>query len=241
MADTNGQVAAETARRSRKKRPWWRKPLLRLATAAAPLLLSAALWLLSWTLRVSFVNGEALFGRWDAGERVIVAFWHNRLLMMPIAAGGRPICILNSQHRDGEIATRVAARWNVRAVRGSATRGAVAGFLSLIRAYRNGFSLAVVPDGPRGPCYQAKVGVVQLARVVGAPIIPVSYAADRLRRLRSWDRLIIPMPFARVVFAFGEPIEVAQGADDALIETQRQLLEQRLNQLERTAEAHLAA
>jgi lysophospholipid acyltransferase (LPLAT)-like uncharacterized protein len=75
---------------------------------------------------------------------VIIAFWHNRLLMMPIAAAGRPICILNSQHRDGEIATRVASRWNVRSVRGSATRGAVAGFLSLVRAYREGFSLAVV-------------------------------------------------------------------------------------------------
>jgi lysophospholipid acyltransferase (LPLAT)-like uncharacterized protein len=177
--------------------------------------LSAVLRLLSWTVRVSYLNRDALFGRWDAGERVIIAFWHNRLLMMPIAAAGRPICILNSQHRDGEIATRVASRWNVRAVRGSATRGAVAGFLSLVRAYREGFSLAVVPDGPRGPCYQAKVGVVQLARVTGAPIIPVSYATDRHKRLRSWDRLIIPLPFARVTVAIGEPLHIARDADDA--------------------------
>jgi lysophospholipid acyltransferase (LPLAT)-like uncharacterized protein len=223
-----------------KKRPWWRKPLLRLATVAAPALLSAVLRLLSWTLRVSFLNGTTLFGRWDAGERVIIAFWHNRLLMMPIAAAGRPICILNSQHRDGEIATRVASRWNVRSVRGSATRGAVAGFLSLVRAYREGFSLAVVPDGPRGPRYQAKVGVVQLARVTGAAIIPVSYATDRHKRLRSWDRLIIPLPFARVVFAVGEPLRVARDADDALIESQRQMLEERLNELGRSAEGHLA-
>src|SRR5262245_36895314 len=105
MADT--RVAADAARPT-KKRPWGRQPLLRFTTAASPVLLSATLRLLSWTLRVSFINGETLFGRWDGGERVIVAFWHNRLLMMPIAAAGRPICILNSQHRDGEIATRVA-------------------------------------------------------------------------------------------------------------------------------------
>lgn len=227
--------------RPKKKRPWWRKPLLRFATVAAPALLSGILRLLSWTVRVSFLNPQALFGRWDGGERVIVAFWHNRLLMMPIAAAGRPICILNSQHRDGEIATRVASRWNVHAVRGSATRGAVAGFLNLVRAYRDGFSLAVVPDGPRGPSGEAKVGVVQLARVTGAPIIPVSYATDRMKRLRSWDRLMVPLPFARVVVAVGEPIEVARTADDALIETQRQVLEQRLNELGRSAEAHLAA
>lgn len=240
MVGEDGSAAAAPSR-TKKRRPWWRKPLLRVATVASPALLSALLRLLSWTLRISYINHAALFGRWDAGERVIIAFWHNRLLMMPIAAAGRPICILNSQHRDGEIATRVASRWNVRAVRGSATRGAVAGFLNLVRAYRDGFSLAVVPDGPQGPCYQAKVGVVQLARVTGALIIPVSYATDRMKQLRSWDRLMIPLPFARVVIAIGEPIAVARGADDAAIETQRQVLEERLNELGRSAEARLAA
>ena len=238
---SEGSSVAVAPPRPKKKRPWWRKPLLRVATVVSPALLSAVLRLLSWTVRVSFINPQALFGRWDAGERVVVAFWHNRLLMMPIAAAGRPICILNSQHRDGEIATRVAARWNVRAVRGSATRGAVGGFLSLVRAYRDGSSLAVVPDGPRGPACSAKIGVVQLGRITGAPIIPVSYATDRMKQLRSWDRLMIPMPFARVVFAIGEPIVVARDADDAMMETQRQALEQRLNELGRTAEAHLAA
>lgn len=225
----------------KKKRPWWRRPLLRVATVVSPALLNAVLRILSWTLRISYVNRDALFGRWDAGERVIVAFWHNRLLMMPITLAGRQICIMNSQHRDGEIATRVAAKWGIRAVRGSATRGAVAGFLSLVRAYRAGYSLAVVPDGPRGPCYSAKVGVVHLARITGAPIIPVSFATDRLKRLRSWDRLMIPLPFARVVVSVGEPIEVARQADDAAVEAHRRSLEERLNDLERSAEAHLAA
>jgi lysophospholipid acyltransferase (LPLAT)-like uncharacterized protein len=82
--------------------------------------------------------------------------------------------------------------------------------------------------------------VVQLARVTGAAIIPVSYATDRHKRLRSWDRLIIPLPFARVVFAVGEPLRVARDADDALIESQRQMLEERLNELGRSAEGHLA-
>ncbi len=118
---------------------------------------------------------------------------------------------------------------------------AVAGFLALVRAFREGFSLALVPDGPRGPCYEAKVGVVQVARITGAPIIPVSYATDRMKQLRSWDRLMIPLPFARVVFAIGEPIVVPRNADDALIEQQRQVLQQRLNELGRQAEAHLAA
>jgi len=239
-------VAAErmveaTKATRRRKRPRWRKPLLRLTAVAAPALLSGTLRVLSWTLRTTMVNAEELFGRWARGERVIVAFWHNRILMMPIAGRGQRICIMNSQHRDGEVATRAAARWGIDSVRGSATRGGAGGFLKLVRAYRRGYSLAVVPDGPRGPRCKAKLGVIHLAKATGATIFPVSYAASRAKQLRSWDRLVIPLPFARVVVAIGDPLSVPQDSDTEQIEERRLALEQRLNDLERTAEAHLAA
>jgi lysophospholipid acyltransferase (LPLAT)-like uncharacterized protein len=223
----------------KKKRPWWRKPLLRAATVVAPPLLSGLLRVMEWTLRITVVNGDGLYGRWTRGERTIVAFWHDRLLMMPIAARRHPLCIMNSQHRDGEIASRAIARWGIRSVRGSATRGAVPGFLRLVRAYRSGSDLAVVPDGPRGPGHRAKPGVIQLAKMTGAPIIPVSYAADRVKRLRSWDRLMIPLPFARVTLAIGEAVRVPRDADERTMEDHRQLLEERLNELGRRAELQL--
>lgn len=222
-----------------KKRPWYRKPLLRLATVVAPPLLSGMLRVLSWTLRVTVVNGEGLYGRWSRGERTIVAFWHDRLLMMPVAARRHPLCVLNSQHRDGEIATRALARWGIQSVRGSATRGAVSGFLRLVRAYRAGTDLALVPDGPRGPRHCAKPGVIQLAKMSGAPIVPVSYAADRVKRLRSWDRLMIPLPFARIALVVGEALCVPRDADERAVEDYRRTLEERLNDLGRRAESHL--
>ncbi len=198
--------------------------------------------LLASTVRIRYVNAEGLFARWERGEHAVLAFWHNRAVMMPIACRDRrrTPCIMNSQHRDGEIATRAAARWGIRAVRGSATRGGAAGFLQLLRAYRDGEDIAVVPDGPRGPRYVAKPGVIYLARAAGAPIYPVTYAASRAWQLHSWDRLVIPLPFSEIVYVFGEPLEVPRHCTDQEIEVKRAELEARLNAISAAAGAQLA-
>lgn len=220
-----------------RRRSWWRRSLLRWTESAAPPLVSAALRLLSCTLRLQYVGMEDLVDRWGRGEPAIVAFWHNRLLVMPIAGRGHPVCVMISGHRDGEMASRVIERWGFRAVRGSSTRGGAAGFLKLLNAFRAGFSPAVVPDGPRGPRYVAKPGVIQLARATGLPIFPVSCAVTRAVQARSWDRLIIPLPFSKVVVVGGEPLTVPREAKGEDLETYRRQLEDRLNDLNRAAEA----
>lgn len=227
-------------RRSTRRRSRWRQPLLRLLTRIAPPVVSAVLRLLSWTLRPRFINDQPLRAVLASGDAVIVAFWHNRLLMMPLVAPGQRFCIMVSQHRDGEIATRALAGWGIRTVRGSTTRGGVGGFLRLLDAFRCGYTLAVVPDGPRGPRYVAKPGVIRLAKATGAPIYPVTFAARRATRLRSWDRLIIPWPFTRVAIAVGEPLHVGREANAAELETDRLTLERRLTELARAAETALA-
>lgn len=213
--------------------------VLRILIAVAPVLLSGALWVLEKTVRMRFANCEALLARWQNGEPVIVAFWHDRVVMLPVVYSGRKVCIMNSQHRDGEIATRALARWGIRAVRGSATRGGVAGFMQLLDAFRDGYDLAMVPDGPRGPRHVAKPGVIHLARATGAPIFPVTYAAASRRQLRSWDRMIIPLPFSRVLYRAGEPIEVARDAGDEELNAKRLALEAQLNHITDLAEAEV--
>jgi lysophospholipid acyltransferase (LPLAT)-like uncharacterized protein len=224
----------------RRKNAWWRPYRKGLARLAPPLL-TFTLRLLRWTVRVDTVGGEPLRARWANGERAIVAFWHNRLLMLPLIAEGQPICILVSQHRDGEIATHLLDAWGVSTVRGSATRGAVGGFLRLVDAYRHGHTIAMVPDGPRGPRYVAKPGVVYLAKALGSPIYPIAYAANRVARLRSWDGLVIPLPFARLRIQFGEPLQVPPDASAAQLDDYRAELEQRLNALTQAVESAVAA
>jgi len=222
-----------------RKRPWWRRPLLRFLARTMPPVLHVLLRLLRATLRVEYVHAEALRDRWARGERVILSFWHNRLLVLPVVAAGVPICIMVSQHRDGEMATGLLAPWGITTVRGSATRGAVGGFLRLVDAYRRGHNLAVLPDGPRGPRYVAKPGAVRLAKAVGAPIFPLAYAASPVKLLRSWDRLLIPLPFARVVIEVGEPLTVPPHASSEQLERSRVELEQRLNLVTTSVETRL--
>ena len=207
----------------------------------APRLISGALWLIAKTVRIQYVNADDLFARWARGEQVILAFWHNRVVMMPIPyqGRGRKVCIMNSQHRDGEIATRALERWGIRSVRGSATRGGAGGFLQLVNAFRGGYDLAVVPDGPRGPRYVVKRGVIHLAKATGAPIIPVAYGASRKRQLSNWDRLIIPLPFARIVYVVGAPLEVPRHISDDDAEALRVELESRLRAVTAAADARV--
>lgn len=224
-------------RRARARRDW----LARLVPLAA-LVVAALLFLLRWTLRPRYVNGDELFARWARGERVILAFWHDRLLLMPFADRRRQrVCILVSRHRDGELITRAVRPLGVETARGSSTRGWAGGLKDLLRAYRGGANLAFAPDGPRGPRHVAKSGVVQVARSTGAVIVPIGAAARWARRLGSWDRLLVPLPGSRVVFVGAPSIAVPADADAATIETLRVTLERELTRVTAAAEAALEA
>ena len=196
-----------------------------------------AIWFLGKTTRKRFINGEELFARWQRGEHIILAFWHGRILLMPFPYRGQKACIMNSIHRDGEIITRVIKRFGIRTVRGSSTRGWIGGLKGMLEAYRQGYDLIVVPDGPRGPRCKAKSGVLQLARATGALIFPVTYGARWKVTVNSWDRLLIPFPFSRVAYVAGQPIHIPSDASPELLEKKRQELENTLIAITELADA----
>ena len=114
---------------------------------------------------------------------------------------------------------------------GSSSRGGTDALRELTRAVRAGREVVVVPDGPRGPREVLKPGVIVLARLSGAPIVPMAVGASREWRLRSWDEFRIPLPFARCVVRFGEPIRVSRTADRAAEEAARKEVEAALRGL----------
>ena len=103
---------------------------------------------------------------------------------------------------------------------------------------RSGSSVAFTPDGPRGPARVVKDGMIHAARSTGLPIIPLAFAAARFKRLRSWDRMIVPLPFSRALFLYGEPIAVPRDAD---VEQCRLLVESRMNALAAEGETKFEA
>ena len=182
------------------RRRWSRRT--RLWVAVAGWVLAVALRLLYLTLRVRLVDHGGVFTRRRRGEQMMGAFWHDGIVLVPLVVTRfrwpGTMCVLLSWHRDAEIAAQAMRRLGVRAVRGSATRGWLGGLRGLLTARARGEDIIIVPDGPRGPRHQAKDGALQLARATGLPLVAVGAAAWPARRLRSWDRMVVPRPFARV-------------------------------------------
>ncbi|MBI3812213.1 MAG: lysophospholipid acyltransferase family protein [Nitrospirae bacterium] len=131
------------------------------------------------TMRIEVVNGDGPDAFWRTGKNFIIAFWHGRQLMMPAVYGGKKISILISRHRDGELIARAVGYFGFHSVRGSTTRGGAAALKQLIRSARAGDDLAVTPDGPRGPNQVVQLGVMELAKLTGLPIIPVTFGASK--------------------------------------------------------------
>lgn len=168
--------------------------------------------LLRATVRIRFED-DAIVRRWEAeGRNFILAFWHRHLLLMRYAYRGRRMTVLMSKSRDGELMAQTMSRLGIEAARGSTSRAGTAGLRELVRAARSGSDLAMTPDGPRGPALKAQPGIVTAAALTGLPIVPVAIEARPARRLSSWDRLMLPLPGARVRVVYGEPIEVPRTA-----------------------------
>lgn len=181
--------------------------------AVIPWLAAGMIRALRATVRIRHHGDGTQRGREERGERFILAFWHRHLLLMPYAYRGRRISVLVSQSRDGELIASTVARFGIDASRGSSSRGGAAGMRSLLRKAEEGFDLAFTPDGPRGPAAEVQPGVILAAAATGFPIQPVALAASRARRLRSWDRFVVPLPFSTVHFVYGEPLTVPRRGD----------------------------
>jgi lysophospholipid acyltransferase (LPLAT)-like uncharacterized protein len=185
-----------------------------------PGLAAVAVRALGATLSLTAEGVEALEPLWAARRPLIYMVWHGRILMVPWlnrrlcrTHGARPARVLASRSRDGELVARWVARFGLPVVRGSSSRGGSDALRALLAAVRGGEDVAVVPDGPRGPRERLQGGVVALAALTGAPVVPLGFAARPARRLASWDRFLVPLPFARAAAVFGKPAVVAREAD----------------------------
>ena len=169
-----------------------------------------------------------------SGRPFIVCFWHGQLLLMtPFWPREMRIKMLISRHRDGQLIARTVARFGIGTIPGSSSKGGTRALRMMTRALQAGECIGVTPDGPRGPRMRANPGVVHAARLAGVPIVPAAGVAARRRVLGSWDRFIVPLPFAGGTVQWGEPIEIA---DDADPESVRRRVETTLNAMTRALE-----
>jgi lysophospholipid acyltransferase (LPLAT)-like uncharacterized protein len=169
----------------------------------------ASLLARSW--RIQVINEEHWRSLRDSGEPYLFVLWHEALLPLLWRHRSQGIAIVVSEARDGEYLASYAESIGYRLVRGSSTRGAARALLGAVRALQSGHPVAFTPDGPRGPRRELKQGVVAAAQRAEVRILPIHAEADRAWRFASWDRFMLPKPFARVRVAYGEPFRVAAG------------------------------
>jgi len=211
-----------------------RKPLVQalLARLAAGYLL-----LVRHTTRWEVIGEDTAATLWNDGQPFVIAFWHGRLLL--IGAHWRrktPMNMLISQHADGELVARAVGHVGIGTVRGSSKHGGAAAVRTMVKAAKSGECLGFTPDGPRGPRMRASKGVIDVARLTGLPIVPVSLSTRGHRVLDTWDRFCLPHPFTRAVVIWGAPMSVARDADAEVSEAARAALENELIRLTETAD-----
>lgn len=208
-----------------------------LKTLLVPPAAALAIRAVRATMRLEHVGRDRL-DRFRAEEKPYIhAFWHGHLFLMPYAYFGRRIAILISAHRDGELIARTMAFFGHESIRGSTTSGGAAALRSAVRALRGGSDIGFTPDGPRGPRHRVQMGVIQASRMGRAPIVPVTFSASRRTVLSSWDGFVVPHPFSRGVFMYGDPIQVPRGATPEEMEWHRSNLEKVLQDLTMRADS----
>jgi len=176
-----------------------------------------ALKILGTTWRIEINGAEKM----PVHGAAIYPIWHGHLLVHAYAFRDRGINVLVSRSRDGELIARALKKLGYGVVRGSSSRGGTKAILQMSDIIAGGGQVAITPDGPRGPAYRIKDGVVYLAKNTGAPVFPttVTFAKPTIR-LNSWDRFMIPLPFAKVKIAVGGPLTFSKDSAPETIKQQ---------------------
>lgn len=217
------------------------------AARLASVLIAAYIRLVHATSRWTFLGREDFEATVAEGKGVILAFWHGRLLMAPTVRGQTQarVFMLISAHRDGEIIANGVKGFGIEFIRGSAANpkkpdknkdGAPA-IMQMADALKAGHVVGVTPDGPRGPGERVNRGVIRLAQMTGAPIVPAAYSVSRGKRLSTWDRFLVASPFSKGVYMAGKPIRVPQENTPETVESARQSVENALMDVTRRADA----
>ncbi len=188
--------------------------------------------LIGGSLRLE-VTGEEQFKGNDS--KLIFCGWHGKSLIFASYFRKRSYWVIISNSNDGDIQNEVFTRMGYQTIRGSTGRGGVRAALMGVKALKAGGTMAITPDGPRGPTGVVQGGVMLMAHKSGAALVPVGLSAKRAIYVKSWDKYMLPYPFSKARMVFGEALTIVEGADESAVEEVRLKLESEINRLEAIA------
>jgi lysophospholipid acyltransferase (LPLAT)-like uncharacterized protein len=184
-------------------------------------------------IKIRVVNEEIGLLHLKSGQKMIVAIWHQRILVVVGYArrfGGYKPSVMISRSRDGEMIAKVYSRFNFRPIRGSSSRGGKEALANMVEDLVHHQLAVHILDGPRGPRGVVKPGLIVMAQLSGVPIVPVYISVNRAWVLDSWDSFIVPKPFSTVVIRWDSPMYVPKNMDSEAFENTRKNIERHLKE-----------
>lgn len=173
--------------------------------------LKSSINLLCKSLKIETVNQEVIEELRKRNQNFVLAFWHSTMLLPWYVHRDQNFAALTSLSKDGDLLARQLKSWNYKVVRGSSSKGGDVALGIMVDLAKNNFSVAITPDGPRGPLRKFKAGAVITAKKSGIPIILAGVGFQKKRKLKSWDRFEVPKFFSKAKIVYSEPIFVDSG------------------------------
>ena len=181
-----------------------------------------------WTYLVESEKSDIL----NSHNGMIFCCWHNRLFLGPhLLPRNRIINALQSSHSDGMITSIAFKYLGMNVILGSSMKGGMQAFRKMVKCIKNGESIAITPDGPKGPKETVKEGVIKLAQITGIPIVPLVWSTKKFKLIDSWDNFVIPFPFSKGIYTFGKPIYVDKKISENNFEIVRLEVESEIKRL----------
>lgn len=170
--------------------------------------LKSAINLLCKSLKIEKVNQEVINDLQKKNQNFVLAFWHSTMLLPWYVHRNQNFAALTSLSKDGDLLARQLKSWNYKVVRGSSSKGGDVALGIMVDLAKNKYSIAITPDGPRGPVRQFKAGAVVTAKKSGIPVVLAGVGFNKKRKLKSWDSFEVPKFFSRAKIVYSEPIFV---------------------------------
>lgn len=200
------------------------------------LILKHSLDALCKTLQVSYKNKKVIADLKEQKQNYVLAFWHGTMLLPWYLHRNDGFAALTSKSKDGDLLARQLKHWKYKVIRGSSSKGGDVALGIMVDHAKNGYSIAITPDGPRGPERKFKAGAVITAKKTRVPIILMSVGIKSKKRLRSWDKFQVPNPFTKVKIIYSDPIYVDENLSYDETSKVIEECEQKLNELQKEAE-----
>ena len=196
--------------------------------------------LISRSIRWEYLVQNEKSNIFNSNKEYIFCCWHNKLFLGPhLLPRNRVINALQSSHSDGMVTSLAFKYLGMNVILGSSKKGGMQAFRKMVKCIKSGESVAITPDGPKGPKEKVKEGIIKLAQITETSIIPLVWTTNKFKLINSWDNFVLPYPFSKGVYSFGKPIYVKKQINEYELETARKNLENEIKRLTKEVENKL--